>query len=142
MAPSPYCCPSPPRPACAQPRQSTNGPGKKYGPQKRYPRPKGRYDTLCPFSRPHERSGCAWHPRRNLLNLEFVVPPDGTGGREDASTHANVTPGAVVVTCMRTTCSPHGRLDPLCYSARIEEPRVVHAFPELVYAYTHATLGK
>ena len=27
--------------------------GKKYGPPQQYPRPKGRYDTLCPFSRPH-----------------------------------------------------------------------------------------
>src|SRR6266576_2433783 len=36
MAPSPYCCPSPPRPACAQPRQSATGPGKEYGPPQRY----------------------------------------------------------------------------------------------------------
>src|SRR3977135_661425 len=30
-----------------------DGPGKEYGPPQRYPRPKGKYDTLCPFSRPH-----------------------------------------------------------------------------------------
>ena len=30
-----------------------DGPGKEYGPPQRYPRPNGRYDTLCPFSRPH-----------------------------------------------------------------------------------------
>jgi hypothetical protein len=51
MALSPYCCPSPPRPAV--PRQSADRPGKENGPPQRYPRPKGRYDTLCPFSRPH-----------------------------------------------------------------------------------------
>src|SRR5438128_6204746 len=39
--------------ACAQPRQSADGPGKEYGPPQRYPRPKGRYDTLCPSARPH-----------------------------------------------------------------------------------------
>jgi hypothetical protein len=44
--------PSPPRPACAQPRQSADGPGKEYRPPQRYPRPKGRYDTMCHFSRP------------------------------------------------------------------------------------------
>src|SRR5437588_12761450 len=32
---------------------SADGPGKGYGPPQRYPRPKGRYDTLSPFSRPH-----------------------------------------------------------------------------------------
>jgi hypothetical protein len=40
---------------CAQPRQSTDGPGEEYGPPQRYPRPNGRYDTLCPFSRPARR---------------------------------------------------------------------------------------
>src|SRR5439155_24688457 len=45
-------CPSPPRPARPQPRQSADGPGKEHGPPQRYLRPKGRYDTLCPFSRP------------------------------------------------------------------------------------------
>src|ERR1039458_8362251 len=46
MAPSPYCCPSPPRPACAQPRQSADGPEKEYGPPQRFRCRKGRYDTL------------------------------------------------------------------------------------------------
>ena len=43
-------------------RQSAHGPGKEYGPRQRYLRPKSRYDTLCPFSRPRP-------PKKNLLIL-------------------------------------------------------------------------
>jgi hypothetical protein len=46
MAPSPYYSPSPPQTAYAQPRQSADGPEKKYGPPQRFRRRKGRYDIL------------------------------------------------------------------------------------------------
>src|SRR6516162_4635105 len=52
MAPSPYHRASSPRPAGAQPRLSADGTGREYGPSQRYLRPKGKYDTLCLFSRP------------------------------------------------------------------------------------------
>src|SRR2546430_7639391 len=73
MAQSPFYCPSPPRPASAQPRQSADGPGKEYGPPQRHPRPKGRHDTLfdplCGCSETH----CGSYSSSVFLFVQMMV---------------------------------------------------------------------
>ena len=99
--------PSPPRPACAQPRQSADGPGKEYGPPQRYPRPKGRYDTMCHFSRPV--------PAQNSVRgiRKLVVSNDG---RDLLRAHAMTLRINVAITRMaRTTPYPSER-DPMVKS--------------------------
>src|ERR1700737_3567640 len=76
MTPSPYCCPSPPRPAGTQPRQSADQPGKEYGPPQRYPHPKGRYDTLCPFSRPYPSQNNVMIPGAFESEITKIPPMD------------------------------------------------------------------
>ena len=53
-----------------------DGPGKEYEPPQRYPRPKGKYDTLCPFSRPHPSKKNLMIPGASGSEIAKIPPMD------------------------------------------------------------------
>src|SRR5262249_25633158 len=72
------------RPAYAPPRKSADGSGKECGPPQRSPRPKGGYDTLCPFLKPNPlrklnefgtRAGSAWRQHNRLPVYRLLKSP-------------------------------------------------------------------